>query len=117
MAKQTKKEEKAHKKAHHDEVKTPNEILEEMELGELDEDLETEEGRELLVDDDEISPEEAGFSEGASEEGQLAKDALTGEPLMGADNVIELEMNGKLYRFVNEKNAQKFKQKHKKKKR
>ena len=48
-------------------------------------------------------------------EGQLAKDALTGEPLMGADNVIELEMNGKLYRFVNEKNAQKFKQKHKKK--
>ncbi|MBI2112404.1 hypothetical protein HYT52_02625 [Candidatus Woesearchaeota archaeon] len=115
MAKQTKKEEKAHKKAHHEEDKTTDELTEEMESGELDEDLETEEGRELLVDDDEISPEEAGFSEGASEEGQLAKDALTGEPLMGADNVIELEMNGKLYRFVSQKNAQKFKEKYRKK--
>tara|TARA_Y100000310_G_C20236269_1_gene602548 strand:+ start:129 stop:434 length:306 start_codon:yes stop_codon:yes gene_type:complete len=80
----------------------------EMEHGERDETTETEEGREKLVEDDEIEPWEAGFSEGASDEGQLAKDALTGEPLMGVEDVVEIEINGKKYRFVNEENAQKF---------
>ncbi|MFH1276559.1 MAG: hypothetical protein ABIH82_05605, partial [Candidatus Woesearchaeota archaeon] len=103
--------EKAHRAAHHAEDKNSEELKEDMEFGEIDEDIETNEGRELLVEDDEISPEEAGFVEGASNEGQLAKDALTGEPLMGIDDVVELEIDGKLYRFVNEENAQKFRDK------
>ena len=93
----------------------PEETLEEKQLkmgfGEEDEDLEIKEGREEQVEEDEIEPWEAGFAEGASDEGQLAKDALTGEPLMGIDDVVELEIEGKKYRFINEENAEKFKEK------
>jgi YHS domain-containing protein len=48
--------------------------------------------------------------EGASQAGQLGKDALTGEPLMDVENVVEAEIKGKSYRFVNEENAQKFRE-------
>ena len=83
---------------------------EDMISGEMNEDIDTEEGRELMVEEDEIEPWEAGFAEGASEEGQLAKDALTGEPLIGT-RVVEKEIEGKLYRFSSLKNAQKFQEK------
>lgn len=83
----------------------------EMEHGEKDEDVYTEEGREKLVEDGEISPEEEGFMEGAAQAGQLGKDALTGEPLMDVDDVVEAEIDGKLYRFVNAENARKFREK------
>ncbi|MBS3124358.1 hypothetical protein J4437_07065 [Candidatus Woesearchaeota archaeon] len=79
--------------------------------GERDEDLDTAEGRERQVEDDEVEPWEAGFAAGASEEGQLGKDALTGEPLMGADDIIELELDGKMYRFVSQANAEQFREK------
>ncbi|MBI2665544.1 hypothetical protein HYX12_02920 [Candidatus Woesearchaeota archaeon] len=111
MAKQTNKEEKKHFLAHHQDEESTSEKEEEMEQGELDEDLETKEGRQKQVDEDEIEPWEEGFVEGASDEGQLAKDALTGKPLMGGDDVVELEFKGKVYRFLNEKNAQEFKKK------
>ena len=51
------------------------------------------------------------FMEGASGGGQLAKDALTGEPLMGEDSVVEIEIDGQRYRFVNQENAEKFRKK------
>ena len=93
----------------------PEETSEEHELamehGEEDEDIYTEEGRKKLQEDDEIEPWEEGLIEGATELGQLGKDALTGQPLMGADEVIEMELNGKMYRFVSEKNAEKFRKK------
>lgn len=92
---------------------TSEEIEENMESGELDEDVYSEEGREKLVEDDEIDPEEEGFMEGAAGCGQLGKDALTGEPLMDIDNVVEIEIGGKRYRFVNAENAQKFREKKK----
>jgi len=82
-----------------------------MEHGERNEDVYSEEGREKLVEDGEVEPEEAGFMAGAESGGQLAKDALTGEPLMDTDNVVETEINGQMYRFVNEENAQKFRMK------
>lgn len=91
------------------------EIEEEMEEGEKDEDVYSEEGLEKLEEDDEISPEEEGFMMGAKNGGQLGKDALTGKPLMG-EETVELEIEGKLYRFVNKENAKKFKQKQKKEK-
>ncbi len=82
-----------------------------MALGDEDEDIYTEEGRKKLQEDDEIEPWEEGLIEGATELGQLGKDALTGQPLMGADEVIEMELNGKMYRFVSTKNAEKFRKK------
>jgi len=98
------------------EPKDSDELKTEMELGEKDEDLDTEEGRVLQVDEDEIEPWEAGFVEGESGIGQLGKDALTGAALLHTDEIIETELEGKVYRFKNEENASKFLKKIKKKK-
>ena len=95
--------------------KTEEERETEMKIGERDEDIYQKKGRDLLEEDDEIKPWEEGFMEGANELGQLGKDALTGEPLMGADDVIEMELDGKTYRFVSRANAEKFRKKRAKK--
>lgn len=84
--------------------------------GDEDESVYTAKGREKLEEDDELDASEEGFMEGASDAGQLGKDALTGEPLMDVEDVYELQFNGKTYRFVNEKNAKKFLEKQKTKK-
>ncbi|MDO8511044.1 MAG: hypothetical protein Q7S55_02660 [Nanoarchaeota archaeon] len=93
----------------------PEETSEEHELamavGDEDEDIYTEEGRKKLEEDDEITPWEEGLMEGASGLGQLGKDALSGKPIIDADEVIEMELDGKLYRFVSTKNAEKFREK------
>ena len=89
---------------------TSEEKKEAMEHGEEDEDIYSKEGREKLEEDGEISHEEEGFMEGASQTGQLGKDALTGEPLMDVEDVVEAEINGKVYRFTSEENAQKFRE-------
>ena len=89
-------------------------IKAEMEHGDKDESIDTEEGREKLVEDGEIEPEEAGFMQGASQAGQLGKDALTGEPLMDIEDVVETIIDGQTYRFVNEENAEKFRKKREK---
>ena len=47
--------------------------------------IESEEGRESLLEDDEISPEEEGFMEGASGDGQGAKCRKCGKVLVGDD--------------------------------
>ena len=87
-----------------------------MTVGDEDEDIYTEEGRKKLEEDDEIEPWEEGVMAGASGLGQLGKDALSGKPIMDADEVIEMELDGKLYRFVSAKNAEKFREKMTKKK-
>ncbi len=123
MENEHKKEEK--KRDHTDEMhaaeeqgilpeETSEEIREDMDSGDKVEDPDTVEGREVLVDEDAMEPWEAGFTQGASEEGQHAKDALTGEPLMDVEDVVEAEINGRIYRFVNEENARKFREKHEK---
>ena len=98
----------------------PDETSEEHELamavGDEDEDIYTEEGRKKLEEDDEIAPWEEGVMEGASGIGQLGKDAFSGKAITDADEVIEMELDGKLYRFVSEKNATKFREKMMKKK-
>ena len=80
-----------------------------MKEGEIDTDVYSETGRHILEENDEIEPWEEGFMEGADSAGQLGKDALTGEPLMDIEEVYEEEINGKIYRFVNRENAEKFK--------
>lgn len=89
---------------------------EEIEAGEKDEDIYTKEGRNVIEEEGEVEPWEEGFMEGASDLGQLGKDGLTGQPIMGAENVIELEFQGKMYRFVSEKNAEEFMKRRQKKK-
>lgn len=93
----------------------PEDTPEEQELhiqkGEDEADVYSEKGRELLEDDDEIEPWEQGFMEGAHDAGQLGKDAFTGEPLKGVDDVIEMKIGQTVYRFANRKNAEKFKEK------
>ena len=91
-------------------VEGSEDIKENMHLGTREEDPYTQEGREVMEDEDEMDIIEQGFMEGASGGGQLGKDALTGEPLMG-EETVELEIDGKRYRFVNEENAEKFKKK------
>ena len=49
---------------------TSEQLSEEMDLGEVDEDVYTEEGREKEVEDDEISAEEEGFMAGAEGKGR-----------------------------------------------
>jgi hypothetical protein len=89
---------------------TEEQIEDDMRVGKKDEDIYEEPGQELLEEDDEIEPWEQGFMQGATKAGQLSKDALTGEPLKARD-IIELRINGKLYRFNTIDNAIKFKQK------
>ena len=92
-----------------------DEIKAEMEHGDKDEDVYSAEGREKLEEDGEIEPWEEGFMQGAAQAGQLGKDALTGEPLMDVEDVVETEIDGKIYRFVNQENAEKFREKLKEK--
>ena len=87
---------------------TSEEIEEKMKTGKKNEDVYEKEGRELLEEDDEIDLWEEGFMEGAHDGGQLGKDALTGEPLMDIEDVVEVEYKGEKYRFVNDENAGKW---------
>lgn len=96
---------------------TSEELTEAMDEGEKDEDVYTEEGIQKLEENDEIEPWEEGFVEGAKDFGQLGKDALTGEPLMGADDIVEMELGEKMYRFVSRANAEKFRKRFMDKKR
>jgi len=93
------------------EEETSEQKKEAMEHGEEDEDIYTKEGREKQEEDDELELWEEGFMEGASQAGQLGKDALTGEPLMDVEDVVETVIDGKTYRFVSEENARKFREK------
>lgn len=85
-----------------------------MKVGEESEDIYEEEGRELLEEDDEINPWEEGFMKGSSGPGQLGKDALTGVPLLDVEDVVEEEIDGRLYRFASRQNARKFLEKKRK---
>ncbi len=79
-------------------------------------DIYSEEGREELMDDDEISPEEEGFMEGASGLGQGAKCRNCGKILKDYTEVYEKEVKGEIYLFCSETCAENyFKEKKKKK--
>lgn len=77
----------------------------------LNKDIYDEDTLEDLEENDEIEPWEEGFMQGANKQGQLGKDALTGEAILDPKKVFELKLKGKIYRFNSEKNAQKFKEK------
>jgi hypothetical protein len=71
-----------------------------------DKDIYSEEGREEQVDDDEISPREEGFMEGAHDGGQGAKCRKCGNILM--DKFIERKVGEEIYRFCSDECADKY---------
>jgi hypothetical protein len=77
-----------------------------IQAGEQEADVYTEEGREELVADDEISPSEEGFSEGAEGKGQLATCGSC-DAVLGDENVIEKEVDGNIVFFCSEECANK----------
>lgn len=62
-----------------DENKSSEEIKEEMETGEKERDVYTKEGREKLVEDAEISSEEAAFMRGEEEAKQSKEEKKAGD--------------------------------------
>lgn len=68
--------------------------------------------REGLVEDDEITPEEEGFMEGAEDDGQKAKCASCGK-MLTPKNTVERDFEGELKWFCSEHCADKFEEKHK----
>ncbi|MAG08124.1 hypothetical protein CMO89_01520 [Candidatus Woesearchaeota archaeon] len=85
---------------------TEEEIEEDMETGEKEEDVYTEEGREKLVEDDEIEPGEEGFMKGAEGLGQDSKCRKCGKILK--DEFLEKEIDGELHRFCSDKCAEEY---------
>lgn len=74
----------------------------EMELGQKDEDVYSEEGREHLVEDDEISPTEAGFMKGEEDGGKDAVCTSCGQILQeDHEEIVEKEFDGEIRLFCN----------------
>ncbi len=79
-----------------------------MELGEKDEDVYTAEGREELVEDDEVDSWEEGFMEGAEGRGKLAKCAHCGKVLsQSKKRIIEREIDDEIHLFCSPECAEK----------
>ena len=76
----------------------------------------SEEGRDSLVEDDEMEPWEQGFMEGAEDDGQGAKCRKCGKVLIGPDSIVEREIDGEVYRFCSEECAEKFEKEYRKNK-
>ena len=70
------------------------------------------EGREKLVEDDAMSPEEAGFLQGAEGLGQDAKCRKCGKILIEADEVIEKEIEGEIMKFCSDDCEEAYEQEH-----
>lgn len=75
-------------------------------------DVYTEEGREKLVEDGELSPEESGFMEGAEGDGQQGKCQNCGKALLNAEETVEKEINGEDKFFCSNECLEEFEKKH-----
>lgn len=73
----------------------------EMETGDAEETVYDEAGREKLVEDGEMSAEEAGFMDGAEGDGEHGKCQKCGTALLSA-YLIESKINGKTMWFCSE---------------
>lgn len=79
----------------------------EIDLGEKEEDIYDETGREMLLEEDEIAPDEEGFMEGYEEEGSaVCKNC--GDELNKESQIIERQINNKIVRFCSEKCLKEF---------
>ncbi len=80
----------------------------EMETGEKEEDVYSEEGREKLVEDDEIDSWEAGFSEGEEGEDAVCDNC---KKVLGK-NPVEKRINEKMHKFCSDKCVAEFEARH-----
>jgi len=89
---------------------TKDEKKKEIRKGEKQADISDETGRESLLENDEISPQEEAFSEGAEDKGELGVCAYCGKPLsQQKDKIIEREIDGEKVWFCSEEHASKGK--------
>ena len=90
-------------------TKTSDEKKLDIETGIAEEDVYSEEGREEMTENDELSPAEEGFMEGAEGRGQLAKCDECGK-ILGQDkeDIVEREFDGELFFFCSERCAEEF---------
>ncbi|MFO8016446.1 MAG: hypothetical protein R6U32_05055 [Candidatus Woesearchaeota archaeon] len=84
----------------------------EMEMGNKEDDVYSDEGREDLVENGEITSIEQGFMEGAELDGQQAKCANCGQ-MLTPGNTIEKQMEGETKWFCSEECVQRYEEKHK----
>jgi len=79
-----------------------------MHTGDADADIYTEEGREKLLEDDEIKPSEEAFTEGTEERGELGNCASCGKVLsQEPDEVFEREIDDEFVQFCSDTCAKK----------
>lgn len=89
--------------------KTFDEVEAEMDIGEIEKDVYSEEGREKLTDEDELSAQEEAFMEGEEKE-ELGACAGCGRAI-GEKGVVEKEIKGERYWFCSDKCAKRFRPK------
>lgn len=87
-------------------AKKADKMREEMRLGMIEEDVYSNEGREELLEDDEINPDEEGFMLGYTEGDKLAKCARCGKVIV--DDAVEREISGKIFNFCSDECAKFF---------
>ncbi len=83
----------------------------EMETGEKEETVYDDVGRQKLVEDGEISPEEAAFMDGAEGDGEQGKCAFCGKGLFRG-STHETKIEGKTYWFCSEEHAEKYRKRY-----
>ena len=90
--------------------KTREEVMREMELGDKEKDIYSEEGREeLLEEEDEISDLDEGFMKGYDKGENMAVCSECSTVLK--QDIIEEEFDDEIYRFCSEKCASKYEKK------
>lgn len=96
---------------------TTEEVEQQMDVGEKEEEVYSEEGREKLIEDAEIEDWEEGFMEGAEQRGEQHCCEECGK-LLGEEEteIIEREFDGEIKWFCSSEHAQKYADKLEKKK-
>jgi len=90
--------------------KTREDIIHDMELGEREEDIYSDEGREeLMEEEDEITDIDEGFMKGYEEGEKIAECQNCGAILL--DEVVERIIDDETYRFCSSKCASEFEKK------
>ena len=107
-------DEESHDHVEDESDETSDEVKDEMNSGRADQDVYTEEGREKLLEDDELEPDEEGFMEGAEDRGEQTSCAYCGKMISeDKGNIYEREFDGEIKLFCSEEHAEAYAKKHK----
>jgi len=87
--------------------KSTERTRERMRTGTKEDDVYSDEGREELLDDDEITPEEEGFMKGYDISDKFSKCARCQKSLYD-DNFVEKEISGEFFKFCCKECAARF---------